>query len=79
MENKDQPANPATLHQVKGNDIETVTFPGLSKREFLAGQALQGLLSNRRNILADITPNTAKLYADKAVKLADYLLNELEK
>lgn len=70
MENKNQPANQATIHQLKGNEIETVTFPGLSKREYFAGLAMQGLINN---------VNSDKFIAEAAVKLADELLKQLEK
>ena len=44
---------------------------GLSKREYYAGQAMQGLLSNRR-------ANPAVM-AEAAVAYADALLKELDK
>lgn len=70
MENKDQPANPATIHKAKGDEVETVSFPGLSKREYFAGLALQGLINN---------VNSDKFIAESAVKLAEELLKQLEK
>lgn len=73
MENKDQPANPATIHQVKGNDIETVSFPGLSKREYFAGLAMQANLTNIGCNRWD-----EKKVAERSVVYADELLKRLE-
>lgn len=70
MENKNQPVSPATIHKVKGEEVETVSFPGLSKREYFAGLAMQGLINN---------VNSDKFIAEAAVKLADELLKQLEK
>lgn len=77
MSNSNQPAHPTTVHKVKGDNIETVSFTGLTKREHVAALTLQGLLANRHDLLGTISSNTAKMYAQKSVQLADYLLNEL--
>lgn len=80
MENKNQPVSPATIHKVKGNDIETVSFPGLSKREYIAGLALQGLLSSFTAKAAHGGWGTEiKETASVAIKYADELLKQLEK
>lgn len=73
MENKNQPANPVTIHKVKGNDIETVSFPGLSKREHFAGLAMQAILSN----IGCNKWNDEKI-AERSVFYADKLLKQLE-
>ena len=77
MTNPDHPSHPTTLHKVKGDNIETVSFTGLTKREHVAALTLQGLLANRHDLLGTISSNVAKMYAEKSVKLADYLINEL--
>lgn len=62
--NGNQPAFPASDEVIRGG-----TF-GLTKREYLAGLALQGLLSDHDSgVNLDI----------KAVKIADDLLEALEK
>jgi hypothetical protein len=53
--------------------FEAKTEPGLSKREYFAGLALQGLLANQ-NI-----GNCPKKIANVAIMAADALLDELNK
>lgn len=50
---------------------------GFTKREMLAGMAMQGLLSTLSPGLYDA--NTIATYVYEAVKAADYLLEELSK
>lgn len=80
MENKNQPANPATVHKAKGDEVETVSFPGLSKREYFAGLAMQGMITQIKNEIKietalEIPENIAKW----SVIFADELLKQLEK
>lgn len=76
MNNADQPAFP-------GKEISEYRYnftPGITKREYFAAMALQGLLSNpdyNRPSLREkmvTTPNTAKA----AISYADALLQQLE-
>jgi hypothetical protein len=53
-------------------DVLDYAQPGLDKREWLAGLALQGLL-------ADDSNETAAITAKRAVSFADALLKELAK
>lgn len=80
MENKNQPANPATIHKVKGEEVETVSFPGLSKREYFAGLAMQGMITKIKNEVKIETaleiPNNV---AQWSILFADELLKQLEK
>jgi len=80
MNNKDMPAMPCSQtidrenneivpHQF-GNDDFVV--PGLSKREYYAIMALQGILTNPEGQRSDQAAVTARLYADA-------LLDELER
>lgn len=70
MENNHKPAFPA----VEGS---TAFYePGLSKREWLAGMALQGILSNPQ---LDIATTKMEIIARDAGALADTLLLELSK
>lgn len=53
-------------------------FLGLSKREYFAAMALQGLLSNKGPLFPDSQGNK-ELFAIAALKYADALIAELEK
>ena len=64
-ENKDLPAFPFVVDECNLED-------GLTKREYFAGLAMQG-------ILADGQTGKLKLIAEDAVKVADALLEELSK
>lgn len=70
MENNHKPAFPA----VEGN---TAFYePGLSKREYFAGLAMQGMLSNPQ---LNIETTSLEAIASDAVAHADALLTELSK
>ena len=73
MNNSDKPAMPLQLQD--GEASKTITklgnADGLTKREFFAGLALQGLCS-------DPDMRDAETEAALAVRLADALLKELE-
>lgn len=82
MENKNQPANPATIHKVKGEEVETVSFPGLSKREYFAAMAMEGLISSDMDKIKGVSlnkDNILRLVTERAVEYADELLKQLEK
>ena len=66
-----RPAHPLTLKDFRDTDDHPA--PGLTKREYFAGRALQGILSNSNTHVED--PVIAAL----AVKIADELLVALEK
>lgn len=73
MKNSDKPAMPTG---------KTQTGTGLSKREYIAAMALQGLLSNE--FVSDFVGKTpgsgdqmGKIYAKMAIDFADELLEEL--
>jgi len=69
-ENSNLPAFPVELT----ND-DNIHVEGLSKREWFAGMAMQGLMANEQN-----APVTDYEYAAKAcIKMADALLAELDK
>lgn len=79
MENKNQPASPATIHKVKGEEVETVSFPGLSKREHFAGLAMQSLAGLERQSSESHSKDVASRVAIQALFFADELLKQLEK
>ena len=69
MKYAEQPINPTT----SWNGCEEVSHFGLTKREYFAGLAMQGLLSNSERI------GTADRYAEISIEFADELLKQLEK
>ena len=69
MRNSDQSAYP-----VESKSAISENYHGLTKREYFAGLAMQGLLAHERSG----NNNDAKL-AEMAVSQADALLYELEK
>ena len=74
MKNADQPAFSAVIEVYSESKHEWVDkkYPGLTKREYFAAMAMQGLLSNPNWILNDA-------YAAKAaIQEADALLKQLE-
>lgn len=74
MENRDKPAFP--IHPELAPNFAEHDYAGISKREYFAAMALQGLLTNPHTI-----PNKEGYeYASSlAVKSADALLDQLEK
>lgn len=81
MKNANEPAHPCVVEReapVSGHDGLTNTYnakcPGLTKREYFAAMAMQGLLAQD----ADLNWG-APLIARYAVEQADELLAELEK
>jgi len=74
MENSDQSAFPVTKEILDLAGSGTDPF-GLTKREYFAGLAMQGLLE--RFTIGQLMGNESVLVADCALKLADALLAEL--
>jgi hypothetical protein len=70
MENKDTPAYPNTRKKVENGCLITANDLGLTKREYFAGLAMQGLLASGDVASYNIT--------QWAVEYADTLLEELE-
>jgi hypothetical protein len=87
MENKDQPAFPVLeLKEINDKFLLDCGAAGVSKREFLAAKAMQGLLSNWevQCKICDVDPryngnNFAEVIAINSIEFADALLAELEK
>lgn len=86
MNNADKPINPQVYNQCGTDDYEPLVdgkktgfekkMPGLTKREYFAGVALQGILSNRWSMEFGNYNEEAK--AEMAIKQADELLKQLE-
>lgn len=74
MKNKDQPVNPVTIQKEKGDDTVIVTYPGLTKREYFAAMAMQGLLANKFTSVWEI-----EKVCLHSIMYADELLKQLEK
>lgn len=75
MENKDQPIQPTISHTEKGDNgamLNIYDTLGLTKREWMAGVALQGILS-RGGGVGDVFDNV-----NLAVRYADRLISQLD-
>lgn len=72
MENKDKPANVLVFDDsINGNRIVEI---GLTKREYFAAMAMQGLMSKGQSIQVPYSN-----FAHSAIMMADELLKQLEK
>ena len=94
MKNGKQPINPSMWTKI-GNGADDyqplkdgqktgweIKFGGLTKREYFAGLAMQGLLArnpNRQNGETDLGMLEANRIAEESVVMADFILEELEK
>lgn len=70
MKNSDQPINPCAIDQNVKEE-----FIGLTKREYFAAMAMQGMLANPTLRYGD----DFMMISQKAVTCADELLKQLEK
>ena len=75
----DESAFPVELEvQMNGVTHHRISSPGLSKRELLAGMALQGILASRVDVPSSTIYKMDKEWtASEAVQYADALLREL--
>ena len=55
-----------------------VKFGGLTKREYFAGLAMQGLISNPNIVRPKESDKEFKDFSERAIKYADELLKQLE-
>ena len=80
MKNAEQPAHPHTVIEesdpVCGAPIKTAEFYGLTKREYFAGLAMQGILSRPYNQNGGHTSRVSVITT--AINHADELLKQLE-
>lgn len=77
MENAEANTFPVTIED---NGYPSTTHLGLTKREYFAGLAMQGLLANSAfEIDTDSGIKVTAQYTISAVKYADELLKQLEK
>lgn len=78
LENKDYPAFACVAYDANGSG--GYQQDGLTKREYFAGLAMQGLLTrvpNRHNRETDLGVLECKRIADEAIIMADELLVKL--
>lgn len=79
MENKNLPAFPQSMTEINGVLTDTMDYSpasaGISKREYFAGLAMQGLVACPEIKFS----STAENFAKYSVAIADALLLELSK
>lgn len=73
--NADKPINPVLI---QSPSLQNETSLGLTKREYFAGLAMQGLIAGRW-ACPDNVPNDVKTIVEQSVIHADELLKQLEK
>ena len=85
MKNADKPINPSTSIKISDTEFFEYNLPnqerqysGLTKREYFAGLALQGIIAGRKDELYKIKDETIKIYVELSIKSADELLKQLE-
>jgi hypothetical protein len=67
------------IHSFNDSDGIIGNFKGLTKREYFAGLAMQGMLSSRDWTQEPFNEGTASLTSKFAIEIADELLKQLEK
>lgn len=82
MKNSEQPAFPhiiTELDEIDGTTVNNTEYSGLTKREYFAGLAMQGLLSNLRIVRpSDKDEKENVAFAKGCVQYADELLKQLK-
>ena len=75
MKNADKPINPVLT---QSPSLQNETSLGLTKREYFAGLAMQGLISNPNIVRPKESDEEFKYFSERAIKYADELLKQLE-
>lgn len=85
MENSKLPAFPTEIaFNSEGNlickqtDINSFVEIGITKREYFAAKAMQGLCANSNYSIGENDVTTAELRAKNSIMLADALLKQLQ-
>jgi hypothetical protein len=79
MENGKQPAFSKSVFDKDGNITAWgIEYDGLTKREYFAGLAMQGLISSVNWEVSLLDDNLIKITAIKSTQLADELLKQLD-
>jgi len=79
MKNADKPINPVLT---QSPSLQNETSLGLTKREYFAGLAMQGIMANDKwaeNLAPDEWYSYIRRVTSGAVEIADELLRQLEK
>jgi hypothetical protein len=82
MENGKQPAFGGEILKDSGHamlDNVKVKLNGLTKREYFAGLAMQGIIASTQKIGLETNEKHIKIISKKSVMYADALLAELKK
>ena len=78
MKNADKPINAVLTQSIS---LQNETSLGLTKREYFAGLAMQGILSSQTEMRSNgfsLTKEEIKYICEESVLLADELLKQLE-
>ena len=75
MKNADKPINPVLT---QSPSLQNDTSLGLTKREYFAGLAMQGMISNPNIVRPKESDKEFKDFSERAIKYADELLKQLE-
>ena len=85
MNNADKPIHVKNgeniIHSFNSTDYSQGNFEGLTKREYFAGLAMQGILSSQTEMRSNgfsLTKEEIKYICEESVLLADELLKQLE-
>ena len=85
MKNADKPIHVKNgenmIHSFNSTDYSQGNFEGLTKREYFAGLAMQGILSSQTEMRSNgfsLTKEEIKYICEESVLLADGLLKQLE-
>lgn len=88
MNNADKPINPQNYNQCGDDEFEPLVdgkrtnyekkMPGLTKREYFAGLAMQGFLANNQSTESFNFQGEPKCIIEYAIQCADELLKQLE-
>lgn len=85
MNNADKPIHVKNgenmIHSFNSTDYSQGNFEGLTKREYFAGLAMQGILSSQTEMRSNgfsLTKEEIKYICEESVLLADGILAQLE-
>lgn len=85
MENANKPIYPTTSQKINETEFFEYNLPnkekqysGITKREYFAGLAMQGMISNPNIVRPKESDEEFKYFSERAIKYADELLKHLE-
>jgi len=77
MENGNTPINPTEIYSERGFKIGK--YDGLTKREYFASLAMQGMLSNSSLVKSINTRDGIEILSETSLIFADEILKQLDK